>query len=1373
MITFNSNLKSRFNRFALFSIVLLALGFGQKVNAQCTLACQGSVNISIDRDCIDTLDFSFFLKGFVDCVGPFDVSAINMSNNQPLALYKDAGYDQIIVTGAHVGSNLKVTVRDRSSGNTCWSFAKVEDKLPPILTGGCRDTILSCSKGIPSAASLLPDFTDCSLVTWTYFDVKTDYNCSDEYSYMVERTYTLTDAYGSITTCTRKILFKREAFRFDLVSDTEGFPRDAQVDCIVNFATVPSSDGYRHPSPTVTGAPRIAGVSMYPNGAGFCEMNSTFSDQVIPICGTNVYKIVRTWTVADWCTGAVYTRIQLIKVGDFAYPVITCPKDMTISTTSNTCYANVILPAPNVATNCNSSFEVVFSTTNGNPLNGTLMSYAFPDNNIVTNLPIGVTTVTYVAENKCNGLKDTCSYNIVVRDEIVPTVVCDELTRVALSNDGTALVDAYSFDNGSHDNCQIYDYTARRLQGCSGPLKTDTLLNPFSKFIKFTCCDVGKTLMVEMRVRDVSGNSNSCMVQVIVEDKLNPVVICPPNVTVNCGAYPFSTSSGSNTFFDTYFGKIDTKTNKRDSIFVNVAYDGTSNPVFVGFDGKATDNCSVTLDQVITRDLNNCNVGTIKREFTATDNGGRKSTCTQVITVVNERPFYIAADSKTSTGDPFKKNDGIDSHPKDDIVWPDDFVEITTCTSNGEIDTTISGRPRVNDDVCALVAMTYEDLVLPIQAPACYKIIRKWTVIDWCQYNTSAYSGIWTYNQVLKVSNLTAPTIETGCVDTTICLYPTSCKPTAASLSITAKDDCTPISNLKYSWKLDFNYDGTFDLAGTGSTANFNTTTNNYVPFGKHRITWLVEDGCGNLTTCSKFVTLKDCKKPSPICLNGLSADLMPTLGMVTIEAIKFNHGSFDNCTTNLKYRLARPSQYPTNRPDTLPLAQTFTCDDLGAQIVALWVGDDDGNWDYCETFIWIQNNMGAPCNTSNTAAITGTIKNESGEDIESVNVKLMSANISNLTGPNGNFNFMNLATGKNYMVTPVKDMNPTNGVSTNDLVLMNKHILGVEFLNSPYKMIAADINKDGKVSTADMVELRKLILGVNSDFISNKSWRFIDANYQFPNPTNPFVELFPEEKEVKNLSTISNANFVGLKVGDVSGNAKTNSLLGADDRSGNGTFTVATTDKQFTNGEVFDVVMTANQMKQIQGLQYTIDFDRSKLEFVDIKAGDLDRMDINNFGLTMVDNGIITSSWNENNPKEDATLVTLTFKAKSNGQLSKALNISSKYTVAEAYSVNGDQLDIALSFNGKVNNGFELYQNQPNPFQGSTLIGFNLPSASTATLTIYDMAGKVLKVVKGNYTKGYNEINISGAELNNTGVMYYQLDTPTATATKKMIVLE
>ena len=1374
MITFNANFNGRINRLFLFGLALFFSSFAQKSYAQCTMACQGGVNISIDRDCIDTFDYTFFLKGFNDCFGPFDVSAVNMSNNQPLATWSGPSGNSIIITGAHVGSNLKVTVKDRSSGNSCWSISKVEDKLPPVLTNGCQDTILSCSRPIPTALGMLPPFSDCSLVTWTFFDVKTEMNCNDPYSYMVERTYTLTDAYGNITTCTRRILFEKSKFKHKVVSADEGFPEDAIINCALPFATVPSTDGYKHPHPSVSGSPRILGVSIYPVGAGFCKYNAIFQDQVIPICGANTYKIVRTWTIAEWCSGDVFTKIQLIKVGDMAYPKIDCPKDMTVSTTSVSCLATVVLPAPNVATNCNSTFEVNFAVSNGSPLYGTIMDYNNPSNNIVTNLPIGTTYVTYVAENKCNGLKDTCQFKLIVQDQIVPTVVCTELTRVALSNDGTALVYATSFDEGSHDNCEIIEYAVRRLQSCSGPLSADDKVNPFDKWVKFTCCDVGKTIMVEMRVKDNSGNTNSCMVQVIVEDKLNPIIVCPPNLTVNCGAYPFGLSSTATAFYDSYFGKIDTKTNKRDSIYVNIAYDNTSNPVFVGIDGRATDNCSVTVTQEVKRNLSNCNTGTILREFTATDLGGRKAVCTQVITVVNERPFYINPNATTSTGNPFVKNDGVDSDKNDDIIWPDDFVEITTCGSNGDVDTLISGSPRFRDDVCSLIAMTYEDLILPIQAPACYKIIRKWTVIDWCQYNTSAYTGVWTYNQVLKVSNTTSPTIETGCKDTTICLYPVNCNPNATSVSITAKDDCTPVSNLKYTWRLDINNDGNFDLVGTGSTASFNTTKLNTVPFGKHKITWAVEDGCGNIVTCNNFVTLKDCKKPSPICLNGLSTDLMPTLGMVTIEAVKFNHGSFDNCTTNLKFRLARPGQYPTNRPDTLPLAQTFTCDDLGAQIVALWVGDDDGNWDYCETFIWIQNNMGAPCTNSITAAISGSIKNESGLDIESVSVNLKGTNVApSMTGANGLFNLMNLASGKSYMVAPAKTMNPTNGVTTNDLVLMNKHILGVEFLNSPYKIIAGDVNKDNKVTTADMVELRRLILGVNTDFTNNTSWRFIQSEYNFPNPTNPFTATFPEVKEVLNLMTTSNANFTGLKVGDVSGNAKTSSLQGSLDRNTSGTFTISTADVQYNAGELVQATFQANDMKQIEGLQYTINFDQENLEFIDIKAGDLAKMDLNNFGLTMIDNGLITSSWNATATNDEATLATLTFKAKRKGQLSKSLNVSSKFTAAEAYQVNGTQLDIALSFDGKVNSGFELYQNQPNPFQGSTLIGFNLPTASIATLTIYDMAGKILKVVSGNYAKGYNEITLSGSELNNTGVLYYQLDTPTATATKKMIVLE
>src|SRR5690606_38908605 len=66
-----------------------------------------------------------------------------------------------------------------------------------------------------------------------------------------------------------------------------------------------------------------------------------------------------------------------------------------------------------------------------------------------------------------------------------------------------------------------------------------------------------------------------------------------------------------------------------------------------------------------------------------------------------------------------------------------------------------------------------------------------------------------------------------------------------------------------------------------------------------------------------------------------------------------------------------------------------------------------------------------------------------------------------------------------NYSILPVKDDNPLNGVTTFDLVLISKHILGSEPLNSPYKMIAADANKSGSITTFDIVEFRKLILGI------------------------------------------------------------------------------------------------------------------------------------------------------------------------------------------------------------------------------------------------------------------------------------------------------
>ena len=199
------------------------------------------------------------------------------------------------------------------------------------------------------------------------------------------------------------------------------------------------------------------------------------------------------------------------------------------------------------------------------------------------------------------------------------------------------------------------------------------------------------------------------------------------------------------------------------------------------------------------------------------------------------------------------------------------------------------------------------------------------------------------------------------------------------------------------------------------------------------------------------------------------------------------------------------------------------------------WVTDLAGNQDFCSTTIDIQDNNGI-CPTPNaTAIIAGNIQNEMGEEIENVTIEITGGNISSMvTGANGNFISPNLPAGQTYTVEPKKDMNHINGVSTYDLVLISKHILGTELLNSPYKIIAADANKSGSITTLDIIQLRKMILHIDDELQYNTSWRFVAADFVFSDPLNPFVDNFPEVTDIENLTNDEAIDFIGIKIGDV-----------------------------------------------------------------------------------------------------------------------------------------------------------------------------------------------------------------------------------------------
>ena len=139
---------------------------------------------------------------------------------------------------------------------------------------------------------------------------------------------------------------------------------------------------------------------------------------------------------------------------------------------------------------------------------------------------------------------------------------------------------------------------------------------------------------------------------------------------------------------------------------------------------------------------------------------------------------------------------------------------------------------------------------------------------------------------------------------------------------------------------------------------------------------------------------------------------------------------------------------------------------------------------------------------------ISGSITNEKGDLLEEAMVHLDGlSNQQVMTDGSGAFAFTADA-GENYAIRPVKNDNHNNGVSTLDILLIAKHILSIGPLDSPYKMIAADVNNSGSISAFDMIEIRKLILYINTEFPNNSSWRFVDASYSFQDPPSVFLYI-------------------------------------------------------------------------------------------------------------------------------------------------------------------------------------------------------------------------------------------------------------------------
>ena len=201
------------------------------------------------------------------------------------------------------------------------------------------------------------------------------------------------------------------------------------------------------------------------------------------------------WTYA-YNTPSYTTRKLYILVNSGS-----CPPDITVNVTANTCGAVVNYPTPAGSDNCSG---VTTAQTAGLP-SGSVF-------------PVGPTTNTFVA-TAANGQTATCNFTVTVIDNINPTITCPAPLTVqcasAVPVPNTALVTA-------NDNCSAV------VTFVSDVITAGNCINQY-------------TIARTYKATDPSGNFATCTQTITVNDNTAPVITCPANITVNnaagmCGA---------------------------------------------------------------------------------------------------------------------------------------------------------------------------------------------------------------------------------------------------------------------------------------------------------------------------------------------------------------------------------------------------------------------------------------------------------------------------------------------------------------------------------------------------------------------------------------------------------------------------------------------------------------------------------------------------------------------------------------------------------------------------------------------------------------------------------------------------------------------
>lgn len=617
---------------------------------------------------------------------------------------------------------------------------------------------------------------------------------------------------------------------------------------------------------------------------------------------------------------------------------------------------------------------------------------------------------------------------------------------------------------------------------------------------------------------------------------------------------------------------------------------------------------------------------------------------------------------------------------------------------------------------------------------------------------------------ILGTCQLTAQSITwvTPCTNQTYCLNPGSCTEGTVFLTEKAVTVCSG-GFLNYTYKIDLFNDGSINIQSSEDTVH------QAFPIGTHKIIWRANDNCGNVSTdCTYLFTIKDCNPPNLLCINGLTQNLEFPECEASFNLHDFILNITDNCTpvNELEFGLRLSSDTTSGFPTDTSL--TFGICEQGLHTLEVFVRDENGLTNQCNSYVLVQNNSGlCPCNIDANLSLSGCVESADGATLDNYTIR---ANLDGIPLQGQPFSKVLLQNSTDscftatYADLPLDGAysgvvraqrlgDPLVGVSTFDLVTINKHILGQQLFHSFFQVLASDVNQSKTITTFDIIEIRKLILGIYDTFPVAPAWRFIlpmpDTNLlAFDAVRDTYAFQLPV---LAGDTTLNGYNFIGIKMGDANANA---SFQGVEDRGA--PLPVQITNQWLEPGSRLLVPLKLQEAVQLDGWQLAIRANKNLLEIVDVNG-------VSPQSVALGENGSIRIACVYDSPiafVKDEALVYLLVEAREGLYLSDALSLNNSQLAAEAYTPGNVPIRPLLVQIGlyPTADGILIFPPRPNPFAEKTIFELSLDAPQIVRLEIASLTGQLIFQAEYSLEAGSHTLQVPGTELPGSGVWAYRL---------------